>query len=103
MLLLSSATRILATERPPGSTGYRHNQLKLYWSTRTCRRQSPRNRCVSEVEMAASANSTCTKGQGPRALLASSKLKNSSEDYQGISFFMPFFLLLDSFWFASLD
>jgi hypothetical protein len=53
--------------------------------------------------MAASANSTCTKGQGPGALLASSKTNELRWNYQGISFLIPFFLLLDSFWFASLD
>ena len=58
-------------------------------------RQSRRNHFVSEVDMPACVNATCTIGQATRLFL-------DVGSYQGISFFNPFFLLLDSFWLLSL-
>src|SRR6266852_5900073 len=59
MLLLSSATRILATERPPAILhlctprlplrGTTKSLSSLYWSIRCGTRQSERVGCVSEV------------------------------------------------------
>ena len=58
-------------------------------------RQSLRNHFVSEVDMPACVNATCTIGQATPLFL-------NVGSYQGISFFNPFFLLLDSFWLLSL-
>src|SRR6266481_593770 len=58
MLLLSSATRILATEHPPTildprgphlARGHTKWPTPMYWSIRWIARQSQQGRCVSEV------------------------------------------------------
>src|SRR5271155_1045383 len=113
MLLLSSATRILATKRPPDAnhpyftraphSGRLFNKSPQYWSTLRICRQSQRGTRVSEVNMASRSlswafvapnnkgcRSSSTPGSHPRYLF----LKN----YQGTSLRSPFFfLLLDSF------
>jgi len=56
---------------------------------------------VSEVDMLASNRTTCTKVQGVRNFrtpLGIVWVFWRLSVYQGISFLMPFFLLLDSFW-----
>src|SRR4029077_8976790 len=51
MLLLSSATKILATERPPGDAAtVPHTIAQLYWSIRGKTRQREVEACVSEGE-----------------------------------------------------
>src|SRR5437660_573614 len=51
MLLLSSATKILATERPPRDTATApHTTSQLYWSIGSHMRQRELEACVSEGE-----------------------------------------------------
>jgi hypothetical protein len=51
MLLLSSATKILGTERPPGDAAtVPHTIAQLYWSIRSKTRQREVEACVSEGE-----------------------------------------------------
>src|ERR1700676_698977 len=82
MLLLSSATRILATERPPTilylrgphlARGHTKWPIPMYWSIRLTARQCQRGKCVSEVNTMFFGASPATRGvktQGARPLSA---------------------------------
>src|SRR5882724_505409 len=91
MLLLSSATRIFATEGPPGTWTPRpapvspHTVPPSYWSTANKVRQRPRISRVSEVD---------TSERPVRNCLSGCDLPAASGHYQGMIFLIPFFFLL---------
>src|SRR6516165_6937800 len=102
MLLLSSATRILATESPPGSTRYRHHAAQivlehsgLYASI------AAQPLCVGSRHAGVRKRQPVPSGKLRRHSLIRQTWNNAGS-YQGSSFFNPFFLLLDSFWLLSL-
>src|SRR5882762_11041083 len=99
MLLLSSATKILATERPPGDTATApHTIAQLYWSIGSHMRQRELEACVSEGEYRPSVRMPCNQRKAGICPLFSAHLKCFLLRYQGTTFFSPFFfLLLDSF------
>src|SRR6266576_1430660 len=120
MLLLSSATRILTTERPPPiiclcwphPCAAAQKPTPAYWSTRFSLRQSQQGRRVSEVNtalLAAPRTDLAPKTRGVRPFLtvprsASPDLRPAPRPYQGTIFFRPFFfLLVDSFLVSPLD
>src|SRR5215469_2637513 len=97
MLLLSSATSILATESPPGSTRYRH------FETQTVLEHSARQPSIPAL-------SPCVGSGHGGFVCINPVLTDKGCDvphplsntvflfaYQGRIFFSPFFLLLDSF------
>src|SRR5712692_4507903 len=90
MLLLSSATKILATERPPGDTATApHTTAQSYWSIRPNTRQRYPEGGVSEGEYHVfNVLLPCKQKGGPSARLSISKL-GSSLNYQGTTFFSP--------------
>src|SRR5882724_10379645 len=91
MLLLSSATRIFATEGPPGTWTPRpapvspHTVPPSYWSTATKVRQRRRISRVSEVD---------TSERPVRNCLSGCDLPAASGHHQGMIFLIPFFFLL---------
>src|SRR5580658_3279724 len=126
MLLLSSATRILATKRPPdllhpcfasrplcGRTehqplcGRAFIETPEYWSIQRIGRQSPRTTSVSEMNMA---STTLPGGLQPQktggAARAAPPVPSPflvRNNYQGTSLRNPFFfLLVDSFFWSPL-
>src|SRR2546425_10654342 len=92
MLLLSSATRIFATEGPPGTWTPRpapvcpHTVPPSYWSTANTVRQRRRVSCVSEVDTAQ--RPVCCN------CLSGCDLPAAFVDNQGMIFLIPFFFLL---------
>src|SRR5208337_113364 len=104
MLLLSSATRILTTERPPNNPHQPRMEIQTVLEHSCGGASITTKRHVSEVDMARSLSTTCPKGQGVRP--KSHPLKylerfsaaagRAAFNYQGMSFLSPFFLLLDS-------
>src|SRR5580704_9679409 len=127
MLLLSSATRILATKRPPdvlhpffarqtrrsckSLLGRKNSQtLRVrrffktpqYWSIRRISRQSQRSTRVSEMDMALRRHSRAMASQKTRGAAPAAPLTPITffglRNYQGTILRRPFFfLLLDSF------
>src|SRR5208337_3401115 len=107
MLLLSSATRILTTERPPNNPHQPRMEIQTVLEHSCGGASITTKRHVSEVDMARSVSTTCPKGLGVRP--KSHPLKylerfsaaagRAASNYQGMSFLSPFFLLLDSFCF----
>src|SRR5580704_9943408 len=99
MLLLSSATKILATERPPVDTATApHTTAQLYWSIRSHMRQRELESCVSEVEYRASMPILCNQRKSGHLPAFCAPLGCLFLGYQGTTFLSPFFfLLLDSF------
>src|SRR3989440_10131710 len=91
MLLLSSATRIFATEGPPGTWTPRpapvspHTVPPSYWSTANKVRQRRQISRVSEVD---------TSERPVRNCLSGCDLPAAFDDYQGMIFLIPFFFLL---------
>src|SRR6476660_4740108 len=96
MLLLSSATRILATKLPPDvchpslkrrplrsrtkphpSCGRHFKPSLQYWSTRTIARQSYPSTCVSEVNMASPTRLEASAGQKTRGAALAAPLLHS--------------------------
>src|SRR5260370_38916937 len=118
MLLLSSATRILATERPPAilyprvsrvARVHTESRTPSYWSTRWGARQSQQGKCVSEVNTsllvpdrssrAAKSARSVASPAAPRSI--SPDPCSGAKSHQGTIFLKPFFfLLVDSFWLA---
>src|SRR5271165_3649900 len=108
MLLLSSATRILATERPPDNPHQPLTEFQTVLEHSSERASISTERSVSEVDMVRFLSATCPKGQGVRPKSHplnyleqfSAAAGGAALRYQGMSLLSPFFLLLDSFWFC---
>src|SRR5208283_1178818 len=106
MLLLSSATRILTTERPPNNPHQPQMEIQTVLEHSGERASITTKLRVSEVDMARFLSATCPKGQGVRPKSHplkylerfSTAARGAAPCYQGMSFLSPFFLLLDSFW-----
>src|SRR5258708_22377752 len=98
MLLLSSATKILATERPPGDTATApHTIAQLYWSIGSHMRQREPEACVSEGEYRASVRMPCNQRKSERLPAFSSQSEVFPSTLPGHYFPQPLLLLAARF------
>src|SRR5258708_38500909 len=98
MLLLSSATKILATERPPGDTATApHTIAQLYWSIGSHMRQRELEACVSEGEYRAAVRMPCNQRKSGHLPAFSSQSEVFPSTLPGHYFLEPLLLLAARF------